>query len=596
MEEKRYSSPVFGAAAVRGIGGVMGSRRKGTYSLKKQLVWLVMIGYFSLLILLVIFDFYSISSYWNQKRQSTLEGFNRYVAEIDESMDMVDDLIRENCINNDEFEILAGGKDELASYQAAYSFSRRMKSKLLSETKLKGIVLGYDYGENCRYLFYDGFTYEERNSIKDTILGKMKEPGYDNGWFLLQLGNNFLAVNLYEKKGAAAAGIISLSQINFDIRQYTESDTEIVITDNQSQSAVPDYTDSGLKVWSQQSNIDSEFTGQWENEKGNYLVYQHPIANVDATVRMFVKNDFWRQLHAFQIILLLITFFSVIFVIYLQFLLRKQLIKPLYDLTATMNRICEGQWDSKITDDTRILEFKEVRNTLDTMINEIKRLKIQSYEEKLDKQKAQLQYLQLQLKPHFFLNCLKSMNALVLEQRYGKMQDLIFNISAHLRYLLQSECQTVKLGQELEYVKNYLELQNTISYRKVKYDMSVAPEALDYEIPTLAIQTFVENSFKYAKLPEGYPELKIAVKVIVLQTEEENFLDMTVSDNGEGYSAGMLELLNKTDYQDEPGMGIGILNLKKRCFLLYGSRAEYLFQNQDGAVSELIIPCNKELK
>lgn len=88
------------------------------------------------------------------------------------------------------------------------------------------------------------------------------------------------------------------------------------------------------------------------------------------------------------------------------------------------------------------------------MVSEIEKQKMLSYEETIEKQKAQMQYLQLQLKPHFYLNGLKTLNVLTLARDWEKSQELILHISEHLRYLLQTERDLVTLGAELNYVRN----------------------------------------------------------------------------------------------------------------------------------------------
>ena len=57
-------------------------------------------------------------------------------------------------------------------------------------------------------------------------------------------------------------------------------------------------------------------------------------------------------------------------------------------------------------------ELEQVNETLEVMVSEIKKQKLLFYEQTIEKQKAQLQYLQLQLKPHFYLNGLKTLNVL----------------------------------------------------------------------------------------------------------------------------------------------------------------------------------------
>ena len=84
------------------------------------------------------------------------------------------------------------------------------------------------------------------------------------------------------------------------------------------------------------------------------------------------------------------------------------------------------------------LEFTEVRQTLEKMVRELEEQKNLTYEEIIEKQKAQMQYLQLQLKPHFYLNGLKTVNALAMAHEDEKIQELVLNLSEHLRYLLRA--------------------------------------------------------------------------------------------------------------------------------------------------------------
>ena len=107
-------------------------------------------------------------------------------------------------------------------------------------------------------------------------------------------------------------------------------------------------------------------------------------------------------------------------------------------------------------------------------------------------------------------------------------------------------------------------------------------------VPILAVQTFVENSVKYARLGGSSMPLLIQITASCLQTEEGNFLDLIVQDNGYGYPEEILEEINGD--ASSGNRCVGINNIKRRCKILYGERAEYSFANCDGALSELIIP------
>ena len=108
---------------------------------------------------------------------------------------------------------------------------------------------------------------------------------------------------------------------------------------------------------------------------------------------------------------------------------------------------------------------------------------------------------------------------------------------------------------------------------------------------SLTIQTFVENSVKYA-VTGGNLQIRIVLKI--LAGEDISYLDLTVSDNGQGYADEWLKSMNEPDYYMEDGQHVGVLNLKQRLFLHYGETAELAVRNHNGAVSEVIMPLTKK--
>lgn len=162
------------------------------------------------------------------------------------------------------------------------------------------------------------------------------------------------------------------------------------------------------------------------------------------------------------------------------------------------------------------------------------------------------------------------------------------NLSEHLRYLLQSERETIPLCKEIDFVKNYVNLQKHVTGRLVECEIESDPQVLRFTVPVLCIQTFVENSIKYARFGSMNVTLKIRVSAVSLSLGEQHFLDLTVADNGQGYDEKILEEINGDPKQGT--RSIGINNIKRRCLMIYGDKAEYNFYNDSGAVSELIIP------
>ena len=93
------------------------------------------------------------------------------------------------------------------------------------------------------------------------------------------------------------------------------------------------------------------------------------------------------------------------------------------------------------------------------MLDEIQRQKIGSYEQRLAAQQAQLQYLHLQIRPHFFLNCLNLVYSLAGEGKTGPIQDLVLDLSTYLRSVFKGGSKLVPLQSELASVESYVRIQ-----------------------------------------------------------------------------------------------------------------------------------------
>ena len=235
-----------------------------------------------------------------------------------------------------------------------------------------------------------------------------------------------------------------------------------------------------------------------------------------------------------------------------------------------------------------------MNDALAAMVEEIQKQKILSYEHMLEKQQTQMRFLQLQLKPHFYLNGLKTLNAMVMEEDWRATQDVIISLSEHMRYLLQSERELVPLAAEVDFVKNYTQLQAKMTGRQFEIFWNIRKPSRDWQVPVLCIQTFLENSFKYAKMGSAQKKLQLRIAIRELETEDGAYLDISVRDNGRGYPEEILDSIN--DDPEREGAGVGIKNLQRRCQLLYDGEAQYNFYNDNGAVSELSLPWKEETR
>ncbi len=265
------------------------------------------------------------------------------------------------------------------------------------------------------------------------------------------------------------------------------------------------------------------------------------------------------------------------------YLISRYVEKPIESLSGTMNQISEGELDVIVEERPQITELAQFVKAFNHMIERIKQLKIEKYEVKLEAQKATMQYLQLQIKPHFYANVLNIIYSLAERKDFTTIQKMSNAIVNYSRYMFRDASELVELQREVEHVNYYMEIQ------KIRYMMQIvcnieAPEKLKRAlVPPFIIQSFVENSVKYAFTSKRNCEITIQIK----SDNENNFLSLIIRDNGRGYSDELLQM----DWEEKSESGhIGLENVYKRLKLIYNDKAKIYLKNDGGAVTTIVLP------
>lgn len=189
---------------------------------------------------------------------------------------------------------------------------------------------------------------------------------------------------------------------------------------------------------------------------------------------------------------------------------------------------------------------------------------------------ARLQALRAQLHPHFLFNTLNAISALV--HRDPEAADrMIARLSDLLRMALEDlGVQEVPLAKEIEFLKRYLEIEQTRFADRLTVSLEIAPETLGARTPYLILQPLVENAIRHGIAPRAQPgRVKISAK------REDGFLVLEVSDDGPGIvSSGSLR------------EGVGLSSTRERLEKLYGGRHRFEAKNDTGGgfVARLSIP------
>lgn len=271
--------------------------------------------------------------------------------------------------------------------------------------------------------------------------------------------------------------------------------------------------------------------------------------------------------------------------------------RPLHQLTRAIRKVEQGDMEYRIdAQNTKSREFEMINQNFNTMMDEVRHLKIDMYEQELEKKDIRMRYLSQQIKPHFIMNAMNIIYSYEPEE-YPLIQKMVMCISKYFRYIVKMNDRFVELYQEMDHIKNYFEIQKArypdMFFSIVEYDDRLK-HAL---IPPLIIQNFAENAIKYS--------LKVGQKVTILliveylektEKDERPFMRVRIADTGEGIPDSALEAIQrfKETGIHQKNLGVGTENSIERLKYLYdGEKTSIRFWRDEvygGTNVDIVLP------
>ena len=179
------------------------------------------------------------------------------------------------------------------------------------------------------------------------------------------------------------------------------------------------------------------------------------------------------------------------------------------------------------------------------------------------KSATELSFLKNQLNPHFLFNSLNSIYSLTTKKS-NEAPEAIITLSELMRYMLyETNNDFVLLNKELEYIQNYLKLQQLRIANNQNVILNIHGNIANQKIRPLLLISFIENAFKYGTDYKGNTEVKIE---IYIQEDELRFTCINLIGNRK---------------KDADSSGIGLKNTRERLELLYKDKHSLLVAEKD---------------
>ena len=237
----------------------------------------------------------------------------------------------------------------------------------------------------------------------------------------------------------------------------------------------------------------------------------------------------------------------------------RQILRPITQLQASLGRVMEGRLDERI-DVRRKDEFGRIQEAFNGMVEQISTLLESVKREEREKHLAELDFLQAQINPHFIYNTLSSIRFLLEMDKVQEAGEMVFYFSKLLRQTLSRSVEFIPLGEELDTLKCYVELQHLRYPDTFDYSCEVDEALRDNTLPKLLLQPVVENSIFH-----GVGRHKIHIRL--RGWLEGDTLVLRVEDDGVGISKDKIDQVMNKDLQINR---VGLKNVQERIRLNYG--------------------------
>ncbi len=299
-------------------------------------------------------------------------------------------------------------------------------------------------------------------------------------------------------------------------------------------------------------------------------------------------TDILAELNVVTKMIIIITVIAVFIGIGLTVIFSFSITRPIKKLAGVMNAVrnessIRTNIDYPSHDEVGILykSFNKMMRRIDGLVADV-------YESGVKQKSAELKALQAQINPHFIYNTLDSVNWMALLNNQNNIVRMVSSLASILKYSIKDPDHFVLLKEELDHVRNYVNIQ-AMRYEdcfEVVYD--IQPSEMNLKLPKFLLQPLVENAVVH-----GVANIKLKGRIVISCMINGSQAVIRVEDNGAGADVHELNAYlegKKTSVKDSDGFGIK--NVHQRIKMSYGEGygLNYADRCDGGVVAEIRIP------
>jgi two-component system sensor histidine kinase YesM len=553
--------------------------------------------------------------------ESNLQTLNQVQNKLEQVDSAIDDILLKTSVNPNIQEMITSKPDKgWDAYQESRLF--------VDYTQL--LMIGNPEIDNITVLNFEGKRIDSRGRfLPDTNIAV--PPIYNQIMDDLAAGNSSKSISPIYR--ASRFDVISFGQLILDLR--TGNPIGVIIVDvnlgmmnkglksvNLLQSGTIILVDqSGQVIYHPEQNTGTSFQQTWSDfsgskqyvlektEKGNQMLYlKTEITDLGWVLYGMVPyEEVIKRMVDFRYKFYIFLVFMITAIGIVAISMRRVFVIPILKLQRLMRSVESG--DFKVRSSfKRNDEIGQLGMSFNQMVKQIQELIEQVYEVRINESRAlyyqkqaELEALQSHITPHFLYNTLHSISWFANRKGIREIQSVVDSLSSILQYSVQTTPKMVRLKDEFEYLKLYLDIIDFRYGGTIEFSYELPKEVQNVVLPRLSLQPIVENAIKHAF--NGTKEKK---KISIITVRNSDDVIVQVEDSGSGIKEEELTRINcilstperenelKSDHK---GLnGIGLINVHYRLQMWFGKEYGVKITSSEGQGTTVQIKIPAEYK
>lgn len=337
------------------------------------------------------------------------------------------------------------------------------------------------------------------------------------------------------------------------------------------------------------------------NRTYNAYLYQRKFDNYHmGIVYLAERKEIYSSLYGLYEMVMVMAILFIPILIYVVYFLQRQIQEPVKRLMAAYRKMEAGDIGVKVSGgEMPNAEFNYLKDSFDSMSEQVKGLFDYIYDEKLARKDAQILALQAQINPHFLNNTLEMMNWQARMSGDAVVSKMIESLGTVLDYRMnRANVKEIYLADELRCTDAYFYIMSMRFGQRLSVERDIDQELLYIKVPPLILQPLVENAIVHGV--ESAKSGSIGVHIF----HDETCIYLKVTNTGKKFTQEELQRVQAILAGDAAkipqGKGkhtsIGIRNVNQRIKLVYGDKYGLsITQEEEGVtVSTIVLPYRLE--